>query len=48
MKSVWFMGREKSVFTHQSATNQHRFSLRQLFQKGAKNMKITCKYKDVR
>ncbi|KAI2649443.1 hypothetical protein H4Q32_015398 [Labeo rohita] len=28
------MGREKSVFTHQSATNQHRFSLRQLFQKG--------------
>ncbi|ROL52102.1 Signal peptide, CUB and EGF-like domain-containing protein 3 [Anabarilius grahami] len=36
------------VFTHQPTTNQCSFSLRQLFQKGAKNLKLTQEYKDVR
>ncbi len=38
--SVWFMGREKRVFTHQPTTNQCGFSLRQLFQKGAKTWRL--------
>ncbi len=38
--SVWFMGREKRVFTHQPTTNQCGFSRHQLFQKGAKTWRL--------